>query len=285
MHLRVLLILALAFDVLSAALVRADFPSKDETTPDFCQTDKEGQFDNGGRVFCGPVAVSNSLMCLAQTGYPQLLSRSDTPKKSQIELIRTLASAEYMGTAGTGTSTKNLMRGASRYITEHGYECVQLEYRGWRRISRKLKPSDELPTIDWLAAALTEPAGAACVNVGWYTYDEPTKTYTRRGGHWMTGTAAYREGRNSFITLLDPAPRSGAGKVVHQARVEPLKLGTVRDSEYDRTDAEGLFVIKSGIVPKRIAKDQATFSVIDGIVILVLKDAPNSPSATERSSG
>ena len=253
--------------------------TKDDATPDFCQTDKEGEFDNGGRVFCGPVAISNSLMCLAETGYPQLISKSDTPKKSQIELIRTLASPDYMHTHGTGTNTLRLMRGANKYITEHGYTCSQLEYRGWRKVNKELKPSEELPTIDWMAAALTQTAGSACVNIGWYTYDEPTNTYIRRGGHWMTGTAAYSKDKLAYVTLLDPASRSGLGKVVHQARVEQLKKSAIDDpakdddpdDKHELDDTTGLLVIREGIVPKQYDKDQKTFPVIDGVVIMVLK--------------
>jgi hypothetical protein len=263
---------------LTAAVAHAESPTKEDTTPDFCQTDKAGQFENGGRVFCGPVAISNSLMCLAETGYPKLISKSDAPKTSQIELIRTLASPDYMHTHGAGTSTLRLMRGAKKYIAEHSYECSQLEYRGWRKVNKELKPSEDLPSIDWMATTLTQPAGAACVNIGWYTYDEPTNTYTRRGGHWMTGTAAYTKDNETYVTLHDPSSRSGPGKVVHQARVEQLEKSSLTDpskddpnEQHELTDATGLFVIREGIVPKKVVKDQTTYPIIDGVVLFVLK--------------
>ena len=44
------------------ATTAAEPATKSESTPDFCQTEKAGNFHNGGREFCGPVAMSNSLI-------------------------------------------------------------------------------------------------------------------------------------------------------------------------------------------------------------------------------
>jgi hypothetical protein len=43
-------------------------------TPHFWQRDPRGEFENGGRDYCCPVAVSNSFCYLAHHGFPALLS-------------------------------------------------------------------------------------------------------------------------------------------------------------------------------------------------------------------
>jgi hypothetical protein len=264
---------AIGLIISSAVPAVAQTADKDEATPDFCQTDKEGHFDDGGRKFCGPVAVSNSLMCLAQNGFPRLIEDKEPPKQAQIELIRTLGSAGYMATEGAdGTGTQHLMQGAAKYVTEHGYQFAKLEYRGWRTASKELKPTQERPSLKWVSEAVANPRGAACVNIGWYTHDAATDTYTRHGGHWMTATGASPEPNDSLITLHDPAPRSGAGKVTHHAHVELLTSGTLTGtSDHKSTNAAGLFVIRDGIVFKQVVKGEKTYPIIDGIVVMVLR--------------
>lgn len=269
---RIPIFLALAF-ALSSSIAHAESPNKAEATPDFCQTDKEGQFDKGGRVFCGPVAVSNSLMYLAQSGSPLLLDGKEPQKQTQIELIRTLGSPDYMATEGAdGTSTQRLMNGASKYVTEHGCKFSKLEYRGWRNAKKEFKPTDERPSLQWVAEAVDNPRGTACINVGWYTHDSATDTYTRHGGHWITVTGASDSADEPLLALHDPASRSGAGKVTHQAHVDSLSSGTLSDPSADRsTKAEGLFVIRDGLIPKTVVKGEKTHPIIDGIVVMILE--------------
>lgn len=42
----------------------AGFAQDSGTLPDLTQTDPRGEFARGGKSYCGPVAVSNSLMWL-----------------------------------------------------------------------------------------------------------------------------------------------------------------------------------------------------------------------------
>ena len=72
------------------------------TTPDYCQSDPAyGGFpdDEGvlhGNVFCGPTAGSNSLMWLADHGFPNLASDSGDRKRDQHDLIAAIAQPAYM---------------------------------------------------------------------------------------------------------------------------------------------------------------------------------------------
>lgn len=246
--------------------------AKSAGTPDFCQTDKEGQFDDGGRKFCGPVAMSNALMWFAENGYPQLLDGKKPDKRAQIEMIQVLGSSGYMRTEGAdGTNSLRLMEGAEKYVAERGGRFAKLEYRGRSRVPKKYKPTDELPTPNWVAETLRDSRGGACVNIGWYTHDAATDTYARHAGHWMTATAAGAD-NHPTIDLHDPASRSGKGKVTHHAHLDRLASGTLTgEGRGFPFKAAGLFAIRGGIVTKQVVNGEKTWPIIDGIVVMVLE--------------
>ncbi|MEX0641144.1 MAG: hypothetical protein WD468_00505 [Pirellulales bacterium] len=270
MWLRLVGIVGVIFVTLPAVAEQAD---KNEKTPDFCQTDQEGQFDNGGRKFCGPVATSNSIMWFAQNGYPQLIDGKLEEKETQIELIRTLASPEYMATNTTiGTSSRQLMKGIARYVNERGLQFAELEYRGWSPVGKQFNPTERRPTLQWVAQAVENPRGGACVNIGWYTYDKATDTYTRRSGHWMTATGLDLDQDKATMALHDPSSRSGQGNVTHYSHLERLTSGTLTGSEKGLpTSAAGLYLVPDGIIPKEVVKGEKTYPIIDGIVVMVLQ--------------
>ena len=128
------------------------------------------------------------------------------------------------------------------------------------------------PTLEWIHDAVANPRSGACANIGWYTLDNATDTYTRRGGHWMTVTGATATDEEPTIDLHDPASRSGKGNVTHHARLKCLTSGTLTGNRTDLpASAAGLFVIRDGIMPKEVAKGEKTFPIIDGIVVFVLE--------------
>lgn len=269
---------ALAF-ALQATPAVAQEASKAEATPDFCQTDTQGKFNNGGRMYCGPVAASNSIVWLARQGYPQLLDSSESKKQSQIELIRTLASSGYMGTDGTkGTGPRSLMKGLHKYVTQRGYECERLEFRGWSPVDRRFNPTNAPVTIESISQAVAHPRGVVCANIGWYTHDEASDTYTRHGGHWMTivGAGVTSEGAQDDSTILfhDPAPRSGKSKATHYSRLQPLEGGTLTGTKRGLpTTAKGVFEVRDGIVIKKVVEGERTRPLVDGVVVMVLREA------------
>jgi hypothetical protein len=266
--------------------------AKIAATPDFCQVDEAGKFDNGGKVFCGPVAVSNSLVWLSQNGFPKLLPavdkkvelagddgsadgdvKIDAQKAAQIELIRTLGSPDFMSTEGRdGTSAKRLMLGLTKYVTQHGYKLDRLEYRGWSKLNKELKPSDEKPSLDWMKQYISQPGAAGWLNIGWYKYDEATKEYQRTGGHWITlvgyGVTADSKPDATVLITHDPSRRSGPGVVTHHMRVAEMPAGKlIHNTDKNLTaDAAGRHKVADGFIIKK-GNDAA---VIDGVVIAVL---------------
>ena len=85
--------------------------------PDFTQTDIRGSYYGNGQQFCAPVAVSNSIMWLAD--------RSN----GQIELIKKLASSSYMNTSlQNGTGTTGVLNGVDRIAHELFGSYKRLEY-------------------------------------------------------------------------------------------------------------------------------------------------------------
>lgn len=264
---------------LQATPAAAQSSSKADATPDFCQTDKQGKFHDGGRMFCGPVATSNSLLCLAEQGYPQLLDGRESNKQSQIELIRTLASSDYMGTARrNGTGPRRLMEGMHKYVTQRGYEFERLEFRGWIPVPRQYNPDKSRATREAIAQAMAHPRGVAVANIGWYTHDEATDTYTRHGGHWMTLTGAgiNADGQRdkTAVLLHDPSPRSGRSKATHHSQLVPLQSGKLTGSKQGLpTTAEGVYEVRGGIVIKKVVEGEQTRPLVDGVVVAVLRDA------------
>ena len=90
--------------------------------PDFTQTNIRGSYYGNGQQFCAPVAVSNSIMWLANLEY------------GQVELIEKLASSNYMNTnLQNGTGTTGVLNGVDRIARELFGSYERLEYQGWRK--------------------------------------------------------------------------------------------------------------------------------------------------------
>ncbi|MEI9997797.1 MAG: hypothetical protein WDO13_00770 [Verrucomicrobiota bacterium] len=128
---------------LGASPIRADiFPATDAMqkaagTPHFWQRDPRGGFENTGRDYCCPVAVSNSLVYLARHGFPALLPEGDGVQP-QIDLIKLLASSDYFGTdPDKGTPPGAVLRGTwrVRVITASGWNTKA--GAGWAVMSRR----------------------------------------------------------------------------------------------------------------------------------------------------
>jgi hypothetical protein len=181
-------------------------------TPHFFQCDPRGQFPGNGRDYCGPTAVSDSLMYLASHGFPNLLpDRNANAVDSQISLINVLAQDCMNTDPANGTNASEACLGISRYVEACGYECKQIEYRGWMRMGRRTTAyqTDELPTLDWIKQAVANPHGAAWVNVGWYVRGDNEGEWRREGGHWLAvvgyGVDANGQEDPSVLLVDNPA--------------------------------------------------------------------------------
>ena len=144
---------------------------KVDSTPDMTQTDPDARLPEGGRVHCGPVAVSNSLMWLAQNGFESLASPFAGGAKAQYEMARLLGEKKYMNTnLKTGTGAGGVLEGAGRYIADRGYECGYLKFQGWRKHPSRFGSGVVVPELHWIKNGLLGNS-AVWLNVGWYKYN------------------------------------------------------------------------------------------------------------------
>jgi hypothetical protein len=251
----------------------AGFPSasRDEAPPapifpDLTQTDPDLGLPGSGNSYCGPVAVSNSLMWLAQGGYPALAPPGQTLRERHLALVQQLSAHRYMATSPTmGTGAFGLIEGLERWIVDAGYEVARLEYQGWRGHPLENATRIKVPQRDWLAAAL-EAGGAAWLHVGWYR--PPTRwepAYQRHGGHWLTVVGSNDDGT---LTLHDPAPYAGDEPAEERVSLRAIDQGWLLAGS-DRLRADGHLVLEGGMHVKR----DGEVAIVDGAVTLVLKPA------------
>jgi hypothetical protein len=234
------------------------------TFPDLTQTDPRGEFARGGKSYCAPVAVSNSLMWL----YRRELDRSGT---SQYDLVNLLASKPYMNTDPfDGTGPNGVMRGVRQFLEDRGLSETQyvLKFQGWRSHLPEYATGVREPRLPWIRETL-ESGGAVWLNLGWYRRDGDNDTYERVGGHWVTAVDAGRD-RNGksdprIVAIHDPAPRAGQKPRRQFVTMVPLKsgglIGKTRNLPHP---AAGLFQLTGGM----IIKTSADCAILDGAVAL-----------------
>ena len=243
------------------------------STPDLPQCDPEAGFWHGGKLFCGPVAVSNSLMWLADNGFDHLCPKLENKKKSQIAMVKMLASRDMMDTTDDGTVAYDIMHGVERYVTKADYRCERLEYRGWRKLLGQYHSSGDIPDMKWMKDIISDPAGALWLNIGFYKHDKNTSIYERLGGHWVSvvgyGINAKGEIDPSVLIIHDPSPRSGLKLSHDYCHVSMIEDGSTLCGDYDGLprSANGYYMFKDGLHAWRIS-DRA---IIDCAVGLVMK--------------
>jgi hypothetical protein len=180
-----------------------------DSIPDLSQREPNAGFPDDGRMFCAPVAVSNSL----SHAYGGLASTR------QIELAHTLGSAQYMGTGAKGTSPKQLLKGVDRFLQSDSelksrkILAGQLEYRGQVSVARKYNPTlDKQADLPWLIEGVKQEKHI-WLNLGWYQAQD-NGNYKRMGGHWVTlvgyeKMGSLRDGKGEYLIINDPATRFG----------------------------------------------------------------------------
>ena len=245
-------------------------------TPDFCQTDPDGHFPDSGGDFCGPVAVANSLMYFAKTGFPKLRPTAATDKAAQIEMINRLAAADFMNTAERdGTSPPRLMAGVQKFVEQSGYQTVRLEQQGWKETTKQFPSKVDIPSLDWIKEGLSVKGGTVWLNVGWYKINAETSHYQRLGGHWVTlvGYGKDRSDRADPLTLLihDPAPRTGRDPLTQCVKLSALDSGFLQRStsqgQVRRREARGYYELKGEMK----LKSGADTAILDAAVVLVIQ--------------
>ncbi len=246
-------------------LPRTTEPTADEFSeiPDLTQTDPELGLRGGGNSYCGPVAVSNSLMWLGRNRCPGLIAKGENLKQQQIDLVHQLSSNRYMGTSWkSGTGGIGLLRGLHRYMEHHGCAYRRLRYQGWRGHPREFSSGVKVPELDWIRAGV-ERGGAAWINVGWYQQSEGGGAYRRHGGHWLTVVAPGRD--DAALILHDPAPYAGTDFANESVLAERIESGWLIEHKA-AFPARGYYRLGGGMHVKR----EGEIAILDGAVVLEL---------------
>lgn len=249
---------------------RAALGDRAEDTPDITQTDPALALPGGGNSFCGPVAISNSLMYLAAHGYPALAPAGATVKERQVALVRLLGSPRYMGTGPrSGTGAMGVMHGLAKYVRHAGYEIARLEYEGWRQHPYEFTRHEPHPDLAWIGGAIA-PRSAAWINVGWYKKSRYADAYRRNGGHWLAVVAAGTNDRGErdpgVLVLHDSAPYEDGGPLDVFARAARIDGGWMLDGS-SAFPAKGYYVLGGGMYVKR----EGEVAIIDGAIVLELR--------------
>lgn len=245
---------------------------KVDSTPDLAQCDPEAGFWQDGELFCGPAAVSNSLMWLANHGFDRLSAKMKTDKESQIAMVKILAARDFMRTEEYGTLANGIMRGVERYIARADYRCKKLECKGWRPLFGSYVSSGDHPDLKWMQEIICDPGGALWLNIGFYEYNKELSTYERMGGHWVTvagyGIDAKGKKDPSVLIIHDPSPRSGNTPTHQYCHIAKIEDGTTLNGDDMGLPrpANGYYMVQDGLRAWR-GTDR---TIIDSAVGLVI---------------
>ncbi len=192
--------------IISFPLMAASHTSFVNEIPDFTQSRITGWQYGHGSEYCGPVAVSNSLVWMTNM------------RAGQADLAKLLASSRYMNTdVWKGTRTRDLLSGVHAIAIELFGGYSSLEYQGWKKHPLQYSTGTRVPDIRWITDGISKDS-AVWLNVGWYKYDRHNNIYRRVGGHWVT-LVGYD---SSILIIHDPAPRAGqlfANEYVHTSTI------------------------------------------------------------------
>jgi hypothetical protein len=230
--------------------------SRFSAIPDYYQNDTSfGGFPDGGQMYCGPVAVSNSLMYLIgntifEDTFPGLPARKD-----QHTLINKIASPEYIGTGRMGTSPSGICKGVDKFLLDNNYTGATLSYYGWRPVPAKYHKQSRADLIS-MEGLLRRSETAIWLNFGWYSYQKDKNQYIRTGGHW--------------VTLIDILRSDTLSIVVH----DPATIQTGNDTIHLTRLSEGFLITKITLLPVcasgyyMFTNKSGQHGVVDGFITL-----------------
>lgn len=243
-------------------------PAPPAAPADLTQTaDDLAHLPRGGRVHCGPVAVSNWLVALAARGWPRLLPEGPDVRSRQIRAVDLLSSRALMATGPwSGTGTHGLLVGLHRWVRRSGYELRRLEYQGWRGHHPRYTTGVRVPQMSFVHEGL-ERGGAAWLHVGWYRKLPRSEMYQRSGGHWL---AVARAPDDSHLVLHDSAPWAGPEGEGERVQVELLERGWL----FARGSRSGLKAAGyARLVGGMHVKHEGDSAIVDGAIVLELEPA------------
>ena len=254
---------ALADDPRQSTPMPAACTEKVALMPDLCQTDEAFRATPyGGRSSCCPTSFANVLIAMDRRGFDNLVAGDVCSRRSQRVLIEQLLARGHLPVNQSGIGPCAAMQGIERFVRERGYDA-RLEWQGWRH-GGTYATRGTVDT-DWLRQGVIGTSNVV-INIGWYRYDQDEDLYARIGGHYMT-LVGYRQKGSGFVYLIhDPAPRSGPGKVTHEARLVPIRSGRMAPwKQYGERAAAGHCRIE-GILVQRTAD----LAILDGAIRLTI---------------
>lgn len=137
-------------------------------------------FDGNGSTFCGPASACNALLWLANKRFPALRPSASDDQEAFVEMVKQIST--HMGTYSGGTQTENFIEGIIRYLNKNGLKKdILFQHYGKYHSYRKLTvvPPD-LSALEFLSNSNS----LVWLNIGWYSFDSTSKSYTREIGHW-----------------------------------------------------------------------------------------------------
>jgi hypothetical protein len=243
--------------------------------PDICQIDS--RLPNRGKEYCGPAAVSNAIVWLAMNGHKELIPscRNITDDKNidmaQIDVIKTLGSAEYMKTAlYAGTDPIDVIYGLDRYIRSCGYEPV-IEWKGYREGGKFTR--GPIPELNWMNEGFDKEYNLV-LEIGWYNYSAHCKSFIRNGGHYVTVTAIDLSGKTPKMIVHNPSIGGGTNPKPQVCTLRQISSGTLAAwSNYDDRPASGYFIIEGLTMPYN-----AKTAIVEGVIKFSVR-CPKNESA------
>lgn len=252
-----LLILTCCLAICAAPTVSVE---KIDQIPDYYQRDRAfGGFPRAGAVYCGPVAVSNSLYWFAQNGYSRIMDITENSKKDQHKLIKLLGSEKYINTGSGGSSPDMICTGVRKFLNERAYRDAKIRFYGWRPVPEQFRAGSTIPELSLAKEALSKN-NAVWLNIGWYDYNEKKKEYKRTGGHWVTFVGYGHDGKkqdSEVLIIHDPETRWRHNDYI---RVEKISEGMLTGKMKNLPqNASGYNCFPSGY--KR-------YGIIEGMIVL-----------------
>ncbi len=234
-----------------------------EYIPDYYQEDTSfGGFTDGGKMYCGPVAVSNSLLNLLSISF---FEDSSKVKMYQHTLISTLASEKYMRTGAAGSSPFDICRGLQKFLNDNDFRNFKICYYGWRSVPYRFR-KDYRPRTTMEIDSLKNMSYLIWLNFGWYNFNEKYNSYFRTSGHWVT-FVSFCDSQCTRIRIQDPATRQENCDTITVLR---LSDGCITGNLCGLPiDAEGYY---------RFTNKYGIIGIIDGFVVLEIKKPVNFAS-------
>jgi hypothetical protein len=153
-----LLAVALSFFFAQSAMAAKIPPvylEKLDKIPDLMQSLPEAGLPGKGAAYCGPVAISNSVVWMQKNGFEKIADFENWSPRNQGALALLLSRSKYMGTTESeGTGARGIMTGLSRYLTDRKIGPFQILYQGWDRHPKRFSTGEKRPNLDWIKESI-----------------------------------------------------------------------------------------------------------------------------------